>query len=155
MTVKIKWKPLLFWTLGTLAVGALSSVVGGAMKGFNGINTPSITPAPAVFSIAWTVLYLLMGVSAYLVYEAKGGMTKKALALYVSQLAVNFLWPVFFFRLHAFTFSFIWLLLLAALVIITAVEFKKIRPAAGYLLIPYILWLAFAGVLNCMVITLN
>lgn len=155
MTVKIKWKPLLFWTLGTLAVGALSSVAGGAMKGFKGINTPSITPAPAVFSVAWTILYLLMGISAYLVYESKGGMTKKSLALYIAQLAVNFLWPVFFFRLHAFTFSFIWLLLLLVLVIMMTVNFKSIRPAAGYLQIPYILWLVFAGALNCMVITLN
>ncbi len=155
MTVKIKWKPLLFWTLGTLVVGAFSSVVGGTMKGFDGINTPPITPAPVVFSVAWTILYLLMGISAYLVYESKGGMTKKSLALYIAQLAVNFLWPVFFFRLHAFTFSFIWLLLLLVLVIMMTVNFWSIRPAAGYLHIPYILWLVFAGVLNCMVITLN
>lgn len=155
MTVKIKWKPLLFWTLGTLAVGALSSVAGGAMKGFKGINTPSITPAPVVFSVAWTILYLLMGISAYLIYDSKGGMTKRSLALYAFQLSVNFLWPVFFFRLHAFTFSFIWLLLLLVLVIIMTVNFRSIRPAAGYLQMPYILWLVFAGVLNCMVITLN
>ncbi len=125
------------------------------MKGFDGINTPPITPAPVVFSVAWTILYLLMGISAYLVYDSKGGMTKRSLALYAFQLSVNFLWPVFFFRLHAFTFSFIWLLLLLVLVIIMTVNFWSIRPAAGYLQMPYILWLVFAGVLNCMVITLN
>ncbi len=155
MTAKIRWKPLAFWTLGTLAVGFLSSLAGGTMKGFEGINAPSFVPPPVVFSVVWTVLFILMGVSAYLVYETQSLMTRNALIIYAVQLAVNFFWPVFFFRFHLFLFSFIWLLLLLALVIAMAVCFKRIKNAAGYLQIPYILWLVFAGVLNFSVYTVN
>ncbi len=155
MTVKIKWKPLIFWVLGTLLAGALGSLIGGAMKGYEGVVTPKFAPPDIVFPIVWSILYILMGVSAYLIYVSQSGEKMKALGFYIAQLIVNIIWPLFFFRLDMYLFSFIWLLLLIVLVIIMFIAFYKIRPAAAYLQIPYIVWLVFAAVLNYAVYTLN
>ncbi len=155
MAVKIKWKPLIYWVLGTLLAGALGSLAGGAMKGYEGVATPSFAPPDIVFPIVWSILYILMGISAYLIYISQSGEKPKALGLYIAQLVVNIIWPLFFFRLDMYLFSFVWLLLLVVLVIIMFIEFYKIRPAAAYLQIPYIAWLVFASVLNYAVYTLN
>lgn len=155
MKIKINLKPLLLFVLGALLVGALSSWAGGTMTGFDNINTPSFVPPASVFPIVWTVLFILMGISAYIVFEAKDPLSKNALIYYYIQLAVNFLWPVLFFRLHAFLAAFLWLLLLLVLVIIMDIKFFKINKLSAYLQIPYILWLLFAGVLNFSVYLIN
>lgn len=78
-----------------------------------------------------------------------------ALTVYAVQLAVNFMWPIFFFRMGAYLFSFIWLILLWALVLIMILKFYKINRTAAFLQLPYILWLTFAGYLNLSVYLLN
>lgn len=155
MKIKFNWKPLLAFVGGTLLVGFLSSIIGGTMKGFDGIVTPSFAPPPLVFAIAWTILYILMGLSAYLVYEEKTDESKNALLFYYIQLAINFLWPVLFFRLHAFLFAFVWLVVLLAFVIIMFTKFLRVNKLSSYLQIPYLLWLVFAGILNFSVYLLN
>lgn len=125
------------------------------MKGYEGVVTPKFAPPDIVFPIVWSILYILMGVSAYLIYVSQNGEKMKALVFYFAQLIVNIIWPLFFFRLDMYLFSFIWLLLLIVLVIIMFIAFYKIRPAAAYLQIPYIVWLVFAAVLNYAVYTLN
>ena len=80
---------------------------------------------------------------------------KRALWLYGIQLAVNFFWSIFFFNLALYLFSFLWLILLWILILITTVQFYKISHAAGYLMIPYFVWVSFAGYLNFGIYLLN
>ncbi|MBQ7500179.1 MAG: tryptophan-rich sensory protein [Clostridia bacterium] len=155
----IKLKPLLYFTLGTLAVGGISAAISaGAQKVYEQAEKPALSPPAWLFPVVWTILFILMGISAYLVWSndaADETLKKKALVLYFVQLAVNFFWPILFFNLQAYFFAFIWLLILLALVIATVVLFHRIRPLAAYLQIPYILWLIFAAYLNFMVFKLN
>lgn len=155
MISNIKLKPLLFFVLGTLAVGFISSLFGSSMQDYNELVKPALSPPPIVFPIVWTILYALMGFSAYLIYESKSPNKKTALLFYFAQLIVNALWTFFFFGLDAYLFSFWWLVLLFVLVIITAYLFYQINKTAGLLFIPYILWLIFAGYLNWSIYILN
>ena len=98
-----------------------------------------------------------MGIGSYLVIESEASQTikKPALWTYGIQLAFNFLWTIVFFNLQWFLFAFIWLVVLWLLILATIIQFYRIRKAAGYLLIPYLLWVAFAGYLNFGVYLLN
>ena len=96
-----------------------------------------------------------MGISSYLVFEKDKSEAKQPLALYAIQLAMNFMWPIFFFLLNAYLFSFIWLTVLWAPVIAMTVMFYRVSRLAGLLQIPYILWLTFAAYLNLSVFLLN
>lgn len=115
-----------------------------------------ISPA-WLFPVVWTVLFALMGISSFLIYNSDASEKSKmsALTVYAVQLAVNFMWPIFFFRMGAYLFSFIWLILLWALVLIMILKFYKINRTAAFLQLPYILWLTFAGYLNLSVYLLN
>ena len=104
----------------------------------------------------WTILYILMGISAGRIWIAsKDKQHNGGLLVYLVQLAVNFLWSVFFFNLQFYGFSFFWLLLLWALIIVMIVAFSKTDKIAAYLQIPYLLWVTFAAYLNFMVWMLN
>ena len=124
---------------------------------FATVNQPPLTPPPIVFSIAWTILYALMGVSSWLVgtSPASDRMKKSALTVYGIQLAVNILWPVFFFNLKMYLPSFIWIIFLIVWVIIMIKEFGKISSLAAKLQLPYLIWLLFASYLNLGVYFLN
>lgn len=141
-----------------LGVGALASFfTGGGMTAFRVVEQPPLSPPMWVFPVAWTILYVLMGVASYLVHTAGAEEEKidSALAVYGAQLVVNFLWPTFFFNFQWYLFSFFWLLLLWGLVIITIKRFYEISKWAGYLLVPYFIWLTFAAYLNFGVWWLN
>ncbi len=118
---------------------------------------PSFTLPPRVFPVAWTILYTLMGISAYLTEASdyNTGKKNRALIAYYISLFFNFCWSFIFFSFRQYLFAFIWLVILLVLVVIYTVKFFKINKAAGYLNIPYILWLIFAGVLNFSVYLLN
>lgn len=153
----IKLKPLIVSLLIPIAVGGFSAFL--TMKGmqeYQLMQQPSLSPPPIVFAIVWPILYILMGVSSYLVYTSKtAGNKKTAYSLYALQLAVNFFWSIIFFNLKMYGFSTIWILLLIALVIGMIINFLKFSSAGGYLQIPYLLWLCFATYLNFMVYMLN
>ena len=155
MISNIRLKPLLFFVLGTLAVGFISSLFGSSIQDYSELIKPALSPPAIVFPVVWTVLYALMGFSAYLIYESKAPNKKLALLFYFAQLIVNALWTFFFFGLNAYLFSFLWLVLLFVLVVITAYLFYQINKTAGLLFIPYILWLIFAGYLNWSIYILN
>lgn len=141
-----------------LAVGALSGFISGNnMEMFLNVNKPPLSPPGYIFPIVWTILYILMGIAAYLVYtsDANSVDKKSALTFYAVQLVVNFFWSIFFFRFEWYLFSFIWILLLWVLIFITIKEFYKISKTAAYLLIPYILWVTFAAYLNLGIFLLN
>ena len=127
------------------------------MKDFEVLNQPPLSPPGWLFPIVWTILYTLMGISAYLIKtsDAKEQEKADALSIYHYQLLVNFLWPVFFFNFGWYLFSLIWLLLLWILVLWMIIRFEKINKTAAYLNIPYLLWLTFAAYLNFGVWWLN
>ena len=141
-----------------LAVGGLSAwLTMGSMDQYGALIQPPLAPPAWVFPAVWTVLYILMGVACWLVWKSDAARQdkKRALTLYGLQLAVNFVWPLLFFGRGWYGVSFLWLLLLLVLVLATAAAFGRIRKAAAWLLAPYILWLLFAGYLNCAIWLLN
>ena len=151
----IKWKSLIISIIIPIALGFIGSLLGNVSNGFEGINKPSFTPPAVVFPIAWTILYILMGISSYLIYESDDIHKMDALKLYGVQLVINALWSIFFFNLKWFLFSFILVLIILFLVIVMTFKFYKINKTAAYLQIPYILWLLFASVLSLNVYFLN
>ncbi|MBR3198470.1 MAG: tryptophan-rich sensory protein [Bacilli bacterium] len=151
----IKWKKLIICILIPNILGFLGSLIGNVQNGFNEIVKPDFTPPSIVFPIAWTVLYILMGVSTYLIIESKNTDNNRPLILYSIQLILNASWTFFFFNLKWFLFSFILIIIILILVILMTTEFYKIKPLAAYLQIPYILWLIFAAILSYNVYLLN
>lgn len=151
----INWKNLIISILIPNVIGFLGSLFGNIMNGFDGINKPSFTPPSIVFPIAWTILYILMGISSYLIYQSDSSEKKSAFVIYGIQLVINSLWTYFFFNLKWFLFSFILVLVILFLVIIMIIKFYKINKTAAYLQIPYVLWLCFAAILSFNVYLLN
>ena len=119
------------------------------------LNRPPLSPSGIVFPIAWSILYLLMAISLYIVSETKSLDIEKSYLIYIAQLIVNSLWTLLFFGLKLRLFSFIWIILLIILVIIMIKNFYDKNKLAGLLQIPYLLWLIFAGYLNLMIYILN
>lgn len=150
MNTKFDWKALIVSIGIALGVGVLSSVLAPDIAGqYMTIYKPSLAPPGWLFPIVWTILYILMGIAAYLIYESpKGDARTSALLYYAAGLVVNFIWPIIFFRCEAYVTAFFWLLLLWYLVFITFRKFTEINRIAGNLLIPYLVWLTFAGYLN-------
>lgn len=141
-----------------LVVGGLSALLsGGGMGVFATLEKPPLSPPGWLFPVVWTVLYTLMGIASWLVFSsgADSGQIRGALMVYFYQLVVNFLWPIFFFDFGWYLFSFFWLLLLWALIVATIRRFYPICAAAAYLLVPYLLWVTFAGYLNLGIWLLN
>ncbi len=137
-------------------MGGLSAYLSqGTMGIYQNLNQPSFAPPGWIFGVAWTILYTLMGIAAYRVYDVGGNLSKNALVFYGLQLAFNFMWTIIFFRLGERGIAFSWLVILLALIIITTVKFYKVDNVAGHLMIPYILWVSFAGVLNYAIWQLN
>lgn len=149
----IHWKPLLISLLISLGTGAVSGILSGNMMGkYETLYKPPLSPPGWVFPVVWTILYILMGIAAYLIYESGSPDTEVALKLYIAQLAVNAGWSVIFFRFGLYLLAFTWLLLLWYLVLLTIQHFKKINPLAGKLLIPYLIWLTFAAYLSLAIV---
>lgn len=136
------------------AIGAAASVQAGSF--YTQLARPEWAPPPDVFGPVWSVLYLIMGIAAWLVWRVAGfRAARAALALFLVQLAVNALWSWLFFGWHRGALAFADILLLWVLIVATAVAFWRIKPLAGVLLIPYLLWVSFAGMLNYAVWQLN
>ncbi len=141
-----------------VSVGVLSALATmGNMDIYSTINTPPLAPPAILFPIVWTVLYVLMGVSAAMIYlsNAPASEKTKALFTYGVSLFVNFFWSIFFFNMQAFLLSFVWLVLLWVLIIFTILDYLKINKVAAYLQIPYLIWVTFAGYLNLAIFILN
>ncbi|MBR2578805.1 MAG: tryptophan-rich sensory protein [Clostridia bacterium] len=152
----IKLKSLILNILLSVGTGLLSSFLTGNFSAlYQDANRPALAPPAWLFPVVWSVLYVLMGVSAYIIGEADSDMKSSALRIYYLQLAVNFLWSPLFFVFKLYWFSFFWLLLLWILVLIMIIKFSKINKVASYLQIPYLIWLTFAAYLNLSVAILN
>ena len=155
--MKIKKKPFIIAILLPLLVGGLSALLAGGMKEFETVNKPPLSPEAWLFPVVWTLLFILMGVASYIIYDFTAPEYKKnsALLCYGLQLFFNFFWSIIFFRFRLYLFAFIWLLILLGLIICTAVRFYRISNVAGYLMLPYVLWVLFAGYLNLGIYLLN
>lgn len=139
-------------------VGLLSSYLAGDISGvYQTLNQPPLAPPGWIFPIAWGILYALMGIAAALIPTARASDEdkKRALTLYGLQLLFNFSWSILFFRFELYWLSVAIILILLLLVALTFIHFWKIRPLAGYLLIPYLLWLLYATYLNIGTALLN
>ena len=147
---KINWKRLIPALLIPLAVGALAALLTkDAMARFGELRKPPLSPPAWLFPVVWTILYLLMGLASYLVVMRENSPeTATALRYYALQLVFNFFWSILFFNLEAYLLAFFWLLALLLLIVVTTVLFWRIRRSAGVLLLPYLLWVSFAGYLN-------
>ena len=133
------------------------------MMKFGNFNQPPLSPPAILFPIAWTVLYVLMGLASYFIWKkghdsrkaADKKLAKTALIIYAIQLVFNFAWTPFFFVLDAFWFAFVWLIVMWILIIVLMVLARKISKPAFWMLLPYIIWCTFAAYLNCGIAILN
>lgn len=141
-----------------LLVGLVSSLLtGNSMQMFGMLNKPPFSPPGWLFPVVWTILYVLMGISSYLVLTSGKDQqsVEKSILIYRYQLIVNFLWSTFFFSFEWYLFSFLWLILLWVLIFLMIRSFWSVSKVAALLQIPYLLWVTFAGYLNLGIWLLN
>ncbi|MBQ4429713.1 MAG: tryptophan-rich sensory protein [Clostridia bacterium] len=139
-----------------LGAGLVSSLVSMGKQGeYAALKQPPLSPPGWLFPVVWTILFILMGISAARVYLNTPEDFPFALKLYCLQLVLNVLWTPLYFALNLRLAAFVLLLILLGTVIYMTVEFKKIDRTAAYLQIPYIVWLLFAGYLNLATYILN
>ena len=147
-----RWIALAGFAALTLAVGRLGSAITlpALYPWYAGLAKPAFTPPDWAFPVAWTILYLLMAVAAWLVWRAAGGFrpARGALALWGLQLALNLGWSAAFFGLRSPPAGLVVIVLLTAAIIATATAFRRWSPTAALLLLPYLGWVGFAAVLN-------
>lgn len=155
---KFKWKTFLVCIAIPLGTGLLSALLNiSAYSLYKQFTKPPLSPPAILFPIVWNVLYLLMGISCYLIAASGAEHEKRmdALFTYGIQLFVNLLWPILFFNQQAFLLAFVWLLFLWVLVLRMICQFDAIHRFAAYLQIPYLLWCTFAAYLNLAIYLLN
>jgi tryptophan-rich sensory protein len=145
------------WLMVSFAASAVGAVASIHAKSFySQLVQPGWAPPPGIFGPVWTVLYTLMGIAAWLVWRSGGfGSNRQALTLFLLQLAFNALWSWLFFTWNLGVLAVADILVLWALIMATLVFFWRVRPLAGALLIPYLLWVSFASVLNVSLWQLN
>ena len=156
--MKRKWKIYAIWIAVTELVGVLSALLSRkGMQAYDAtVNQPPFVPPMWVFPVVWSILFVLMGIGAAMVWLApESALRRRGLNLFVAQLIVNFFWSLIYFNLQAFGFAFVWLVLLWLLVAWMSWTFYQVEPLAGLLQIPYLLWLTFAGYLSFSVWMLN
>ena len=125
-----------FYILVPLVAGAAAGMISGSgMAAYEQMAKPPLSPPGWVFSVVWTILYILMGIAACLVAKSYDPDSQEAIRAFWVQLIVNVIWPILFLGLWVLVFR-LWK------------QFKSIDKRAGYLLVPYLLWLTFAGYLN-------
>lgn len=145
----------LFINIGiSLGVGIVSAILTNNNI-YDAINIPFFALPSYFFPIIWTILYVLMGISSYLVSEENNKEKKDAIFIYCLQLFFNFFWSIIFFNIRNFLLAFVWLILLLILIIVMIYKFYNINKTAAYLNILYLIWVIFAGVLNLSIVILN
>lgn len=133
----------------SLGAGILSAfLTGGSMRQYADMYRPPLAPPGWLFPVVWTILYILMGIAAWRIYQSPNNDKRLALSLYGNQLLVNIVWPLLFFNLKIYFFAFAWLLLLWLVLYLTLRQFAMLDKKAGLLLVPYLAWVTFAGYLN-------
>lgn len=153
---KYTWKSLIVLLVVTLGLAGLSGfLTRNSMDVYQTVTRPSFAPPGWAFPVAWSMLYPAMAVAAWLAIKADPASALPALLLYGAQLIANVVWPLLFFLQKAWGLSFVWLLLVFALALVACVRFFKSSKWAGWLMVPYLAWLAFAAALNFAIARLN
>lgn len=137
-----------------LGLGFIFSLFTNSGTVYKQMIKPPLSPPGYLFPIVWTILYILMGISSYLIYK-KVGLDNKAIKIYLIQLFVNLFWTIIFFNFRLYLLAFLWIILLIVLVATMIKEFYKIDKKAAYLQIPYLIWIIFASYLNFFIFILN
>jgi benzodiazapine receptor len=150
-----------------LAICVFSILLIGFLSSFANINSiptwyaslekPSFNPPNWIFGPVWTILYIMMGVSLFLFITNKGKEQDKKFGYWMFgiQLFLNFIWSIVFFGMHRIAFGFLVIILLWFFIVLTMIMFYKISKASAYLMIPYLIWVTFAAVLNFSIGMLN
>jgi tryptophan-rich sensory protein len=150
------WLALAGWILVAFLAALIGGLAGAPGAWYAGLAKPAWNPPNWVFGPVWTVLYATMGVAAWLIWLRRADTpVQAALTLFGIQLVLNALWSWVFFGWHWLGLAFVELLLMWVAILATTVAFWRIRPLAGWLFLPYLLWVAFAGVLNLFLWRLN
>ena len=144
----------IFHAILPLIIGGIVGMITSGYMDYNDLIKPTLSPPGIVFPIAWTIIYLLIGIS-YTLLKEKGEVLKETKQLYYTQLIFNYLWTFIFFVFRLRLLSVLWIIILDVLVIIMTYQFYKQNKLSGILLIPYILWLIFATYLNISIYFLN
>lgn len=156
--MKFRLKPFAICLAIPLLTGGLAAwITSDAMQTFGTLHQPPLSPPGWLFPVVWTLLYMVMGLGCYLVWQARPEPEhkKRTLIWYGVQLLLNFLWPLIFFGLSWHLPAFFLLLGLLAASLYMTVQFFRLHKAAGLIQIPYLLWLAFAAYLNLGIYFLN
>lgn len=157
----IKNIPKLIFSVGLcLAAGIIGSffTVSAIPDWYVSLNKPSFSPPNWIFGPAWTLLYILMGYSLYLVQSSKfkdQSFKNKALIIFAIQLSLNAIWSIIFFGMKNPVLAFVDIIALWVAIIFTIKAFSKINKLASYILYPYLAWVSFASILNLAIILLN
>lgn len=154
--MKTQFKTLILCLSIPLFIGFLSSfLIKQDTALYSSLTLPPLAPPSIVFPIVWTILYILMGISCYLIVTSNRFDTKQALSFYALQLLLNFLWSPIFFHFQRYGIAFVILLFLILIVFLMIKSFYPISPLAAILQLPYFIWLMFAAYLNLGIILLN
>ena len=150
-----------------LLISITTPIIIGGMSGFFTMNEvnglwfttlikPSFNPPNYLFGPVWTLLYTLMGISLFMVWNTpKSNLRNRAITIFCLQLFLNFWWSILFFKFHLLLISVIDIIVLWALISYMIISFSKVKPVAAYIQIPYLLWVSFATVLNISIWYLN
>lgn len=153
---KVNWKSLLINIAIPLAVGGLSALLTmNSIDKYKEINRPPLSPPGWIFPVVWTILFILMGIASYIIYESDSHLKPKALIVYAVQLLLNLSWSIVFFNADQYWVSVAIIIALIIMIIITIAFFSTINKKAALLLVPYILWVLFATYLNIYIAILN
>ena len=158
-TRKFQFLPFIISLAVTLFIGIVASLF--TRPQINGwyslLNKPVFTPPSWVFAPVWTCVYILIAVSAYLVWIRRDGSTDYLTArmVYIIQLALNFAWSIIFFGLHSLVGGLLVIILLWMMILLNIRWFGKLSKVASWLLMPYFLWVSYAAILNYSIFTLN
>lgn len=152
------WAKIILCTLAIVALGTISglSTASQITTWYAELNKPSWNPPSWIFAPMWTTLYIMMGIAfARVWHTAPSKARNTAMGLFVVQLLLNLIWTPVFFGMHQIGIALIIIITLAILIVLTIRLFMKIDNIAGYLLIPYLLWVSFASFLNFTIYQLN
>lgn len=153
---KINFKDLILNLLVVYAVAGLSAFLTmESMQDFASLNKPPLSPPGYIFPIVWSILFTLMGISAYLVFQSLDDRKDFPYTIYALQLIFNFFWSIIFFNSEQYFFALIWLIVLWVLILLMVIAFYQHNKLAAYLQIPYLIWVTFAGYLNAGIWLLN
>ncbi len=152
------WVKLVVSVLFTVGIGSLGGIftISEIPGWYAGLQKPSFNPPNWLFGPVWTILYLLMGISFYLIWKQPVSTLRNVgLTLFVIQFILNFFWSILFFNQHLIATAFLEMVFMWIFILLTIIWFAKLSPTAAWLLVPYLCWVSFATVLTAAIWKLN